>query len=114
MHHEAQLLVAVGVIHRDQFSADRHRNAQLLLQLAGDAGFDRFALLLFATGELPHPPQQAFLKPLIDQHLPRCVEHDAHSDHLEGQGLGSFGHGPVAGIAGSVGSTVQPPRTSPT
>ena len=49
MHHKAQLLVAVGVIHGDQFSADRHRNTKFLLQLADDAGFDRFALLLFAT-----------------------------------------------------------------
>ena len=109
MHHKAQLLVAVGVINGDQFSAHRHRNAQLLLQLAGDAGFDRFALLLFATGELPHPPQQAFLQALVNQHLPGRVEHNPHTDHLEGQGLGGFGHGPAARIAGSVGSAMGLP-----
>ena len=109
MHHEAQLLVAVGVINGDQFSAHRHRNAQLLLQLAGDAGFDRFALLLFATGELPHPPQQAFLQALVNQHLPGRVEHDPHTDHLEGQRLGGIGHGPAARVAGSVSSAVGLP-----
>ena len=31
MHHKAELLVAVGVINSDQFSADRNRNAQFLL-----------------------------------------------------------------------------------
>ena len=52
MDYKAQLLVAVSVINGDQLSAHSHRNAELLLQLTSDAGFDRFVLLLFATGEL--------------------------------------------------------------
>ena len=70
MHHEAQFLMAVGVIHGDQFSADR--NAEFLLELTGDAGFDGFALLLFATGN-PTSLPAGLLQPLVDQHLSRRI-----------------------------------------
>ena len=101
MQKHTAALVAVGVI-SDQLITDRHGASPPVT--TGDAGFDRFALLLLATN-----PQQAFLQPLVDQHLSRLIEHDAHTDHLEGQGLGSIGHGPAAGISGSVSSAVGLP-----
>ena len=50
-------------------------------------------------------PQQAFLQPLVDQHLSRLVGHYAHRSPGRA-GLGSIGHGPAAGISGSVSSAV--------
>ena len=58
MHHEAQLLVAVGVLERDQLPDHLHLDRQLLPQLTGDGGLDRLARLLLAAGKLPQPPQQ--------------------------------------------------------
>ena len=85
MHHKAQTLVAVGVLEADQLLAHRHLNRQFFAQFAPNRGFDRLTAFLLAAGEFPHAAQQAFIEPLINQHLAGCIEHHPHANHLEGE-----------------------------
>ena len=50
MNYKPKLFVTVGMINGDQFIADRHGNAKLLLQFAGNAGFNRFAFFFLPPG----------------------------------------------------------------
>ena len=66
MHHEAQLLVAVGVIHGDQLLAHLHLDRQLFAELAPDAVLNGFPRLLLAAWEFPQPTEETLLETMYD------------------------------------------------
>ena len=99
-----QLLIA-GRDHGDQLSADRHRNASLNSRAMQVSPPFRPAPVCHRG--TPTSSQQAFLQALIDQHLPSRVEHDTHTDHLEGRALGASVTG--QGRTRSVGSDSELP-----
>ena len=102
MHHKAQLLVAVGVINGDQLIANRHRS-RVPLSTHGQCGLRSFRPAPVCHRGTPHPPQPAFLQALVGNTSPWL---SATPTPITGNGRGlEVGHGPAAGIAGSVSSS---------
>ena len=83
--HKAQLLAAAaGVINCDR---QRPPSPQWRVPPARGRTVRSFRLVLVATGELPHPPQRAFLRALVNRAPPPALS-TTPTDHLEGRGLG--------------------------
>ena len=99
---QAQLLVAVGVIHRDQFLADRHLDRQFFA--ARLMRPRRFTLLLFTPGLLPSRPSSSADRSTS----PASLSTTPTPITWNGKGLGHRSRASGRDRR-SVGSAVQPP-----